>query len=160
MNIGIIVHSQTGNTHSVAVKLQEKLSAAGHAVTLERLQVAGAIKPGTRDIPFETLPDTGRYDMLVFGAPVNAFSLSPVMKSYLNQVTAVRGKGVSLLVTQQFPYAWMGGHRAINQMRAACEAKGAVVLERGIVNWSRKERDQQIREVVDRLCKAMSTLEE
>ena len=41
MNIGMIIHSQTGNTHSVAMKLKEKLSAAGHAVDLERLKVVG-----------------------------------------------------------------------------------------------------------------------
>lgn len=38
MNIGIIVYSISGHTLSVAAKLGEKLSAAGHAVTLERLE--------------------------------------------------------------------------------------------------------------------------
>jgi len=42
MNIGIIVYSQTGNTLSVAKKLEERLSAAGHSVNLEQVTVAGA----------------------------------------------------------------------------------------------------------------------
>jgi len=39
MNIGIIVYSWSGNTLSVAEKLQEKLSAAGHSVALEQVSV-------------------------------------------------------------------------------------------------------------------------
>jgi flavodoxin len=75
MNIGMIVYSQTGNTLSVATKLKEKLSAAGHSVNFERLKVVGEVKPGTKDVQFETLPNAGQYDALVFGAPVEAFSL-------------------------------------------------------------------------------------
>lgn len=41
MNIGMIVYSRTGNTLSVAEKLEARLSAAGHAVTLKRLAVVG-----------------------------------------------------------------------------------------------------------------------
>jgi hypothetical protein len=44
MNIGIIVHSETGNTHSVATTLKEKLAAAGHTVSIERLKVVGESK--------------------------------------------------------------------------------------------------------------------
>ena len=41
MNIGIIVYSQTGNTLSVAKKLEEKLSLAGHSATLEQVKAIG-----------------------------------------------------------------------------------------------------------------------
>jgi uncharacterized protein (UPF0261 family) len=44
-----------------------------------------------------------------------------------------------------------GENRAIGQMRRICEAKGATVCGTGVVNWSRKRREQQIAEVVDRL---------
>lgn len=151
MKIGIIVHSQTGNTHSVALKLQEKLTAAGHSVEVEQLKTVGEVKPGAKDISFEALPDIKQYDALVFGAPVQAFSLSAVMKSYLDQVASLQGKKTALLVTQHFPYRWMGGSRAVGQMRMACEAKGAAVCGKGIVNWSRKDREQQVSAVVKML---------
>jgi len=151
MNIGMIVYSQTGNTHSVAVKLEEKLTAAGHSVNLERLQVVGGYESGTKDIQFETLPDVGQYDALVLGSPVEAFSLSPVMASYLKQVASLQNKKVAFLVTEAFPYPWLGGNRAVRQMKRACESKGATVCGSGIVNWMKKRRDQQIVEVVDRL---------
>ena len=40
MNIGIIIHSQTGNTRCVAQKLKEKFSAAGHTVSIESISAA------------------------------------------------------------------------------------------------------------------------
>jgi len=151
MKIGIIIHSQTGNTHSVALKLKEKLSAAGHSVDLERLKVVGALRRGIRDIQFETLPNAWQYDALVFGAPVEAFSLSPVMIGYLTQVASLQSKKVACLVTQFFPYPWMGGNRAINQMKKICESKGAVVFGSEVINWSSSRRNLKIIEAVDRL---------
>ena len=153
MNIGMIIYSQTGNTYSVALELQDKLSAAGHSVNMERLKVVGGYEPRTKDIQFETLPNVGQYDALVFGSPVEAFSLSPVMASCLKQVASLQNKTVALLVTQAFPYPWLGGNRAIRQMKKACESKGATVCGSGIVNWMKSRRDQQIIEVVDRLSR-------
>ena len=158
MDIGIIVFSFTGNTHSVALKLKEKLSAAGHAVSYERLEVVGEYTPGSAgmqpdNIQFETLPNTEQYDALVFGSPVQAFSLSPVMTGYLKQIPSLQDKKVALLVTQAFPYGWMGGNRAIRQMRRICESKGATICGSGVVNWMRRRRDQQITEVTDRLSR-------
>jgi len=151
LNIGMIVHSQTGNTHSVALKLEEKLTAAGHSVNLERLKVVGGYEPRKKDIQFETLPNVEQYDALVLGSPVEAFSLSPVMVSYLKQIGSLQNKDVAFLVTQAFPYPWLGGNRAVRQMKRACESKGATVCGSGIVNWMKKRREQQIVEVVDRL---------
>ena len=150
MNIGMIVYSQTGNTHSVALKLQEKLSAAGHTVTLERIEVSGEVQPG-KPVQFKTLPDAAKYDALVFGSPVQAFSLCQAMVDYLKQVASLQGKKVAFLVTQAFLYPWLGGNRAVRQMTRLCESQGATVCGAGIVNWMKKRREQQIVEVVDRL---------
>jgi len=54
MKIGIILYSQTGNTYSVAQKLQEKLIAKGHSVDLERLKAVGELRPGGKNIQFES----------------------------------------------------------------------------------------------------------
>jgi flavodoxin len=150
MNIGMIVYSQTGNTHSVALKLQEKLAAAGHAVTMERIEVIGEVAPG-KPVQFKALPDPEPYDALVFGAPVQGFSLCQPMLGYLKQVAPLQDKKVACLVTEAFPYPWMGGNRAVRQMKRICESKGATVCGSGIVNWMKKRREQQIVEVVDQL---------
>ncbi len=156
MDIGMIVFSHTGNTHLVAQMLRQKLSAAGHNVSYERLQVVGGYDParaGQRpeEIRFEALPDLGRHDRIIFGSPVQGFSLSPVMIKYLNEVPSLANKEVAFLVTEAFPYGWMGGNRAIRQMTTICESKGAAVRGSGLVNWMRRSRDRQIEEVTDRL---------
>ena len=151
MNIGVIVLSRTGHTHSVAMKLMQKLSASGHAVKMERLQPVGATVPGTKHVQFATLPDPAQYDALVFGSAVEAFALSAAMASYLKQIALLQGKQVACLVTEAFPLPTMGGNQAVAQMKSLLESKGATVLGSGIVNWLNLRRGRQIAQVVDRL---------
>jgi len=153
MKIGIILYSQTGNTYSVSLKLKDKLITAGHSVNIERLKVVGEVRSGTKDVKFEMLPDTEPYDVLVFGSPVQAFSLSSVMASYLTQIVSLQDKKVALLVTQFFPFPWMGGNRTAGQMKKICESKGAAVCGAEIVNWSNPSREKRITEVVEKLSK-------
>jgi flavodoxin len=155
MNIGLIIHSQTGHTLSVAEKLQKKLAAAGHTVTLERLETEGEVRPGVKDVRFKSLPSVGNYDAVVFGSPVHGFALSLAMQAYLRQVPSLAGKRVACFVTQSLPFAWMGGNRALRQLKAACQAKGATVCGVGGVNWSRRSREGQIAEVVNRLSRCV-----
>ena len=103
MNIGIIVYSQTGHTLSVAMKLEEKLSAAGHVVNLERVEIYGPDRPGATHVSLKTKPSIDAYDALVFGSPVRGGMMPPAMTSYLEQVTSLQGKRVVCLVTHFFP---------------------------------------------------------
>jgi flavodoxin len=153
MNIGIIVFSQTGHTHSVALKLQEKLTEAGHSANVERVEVSGEARPGATDFRLETTPEVDPYDALVFGAPVQGFSLSVAMKSYLTQIALLQNKKVALLVTKHLPFYWTGGNQAVNTMKKICESKGGAVCGSGIIVWSSKRREEMIREVVDKLSR-------
>jgi flavodoxin len=153
MNIGIILYSETGNTYSVSQKLKERLVKTGHSVNIERLKVIGKAKPGTKDIQFESFPDIEPYDALVFGSPVQAFSLSSAMTAYLSQVKSLQDKKAAFLVTQFFPFPWMGGNRAIGQMKKICENKGATIRGTAVVNWSKPTREKQINEIVEKLSK-------
>lgn len=151
MKVGIIIHSHTGNTLSVAQKLRDSLLTAGHSVNLERVTVVNENPSAAGNVQLQSIPDTRDYDVLIFGAPVRAFSLSPVMKAYLSQLPSLQGKKAGVFVTQFFPSPWMGGSRAINQMKKACESKGINVSETGIVNWSNKQREKMISDVLVKL---------
>ena len=142
MNIGIIVYSQTGNTYSVAQKLKEQLAARGHKVTTEQVAISGEASPGKRNFQFTAVPSVEAYDALVFGSPVQAFSLSVVMEEYLDQLSSLEGKKVAFLVTKHLPFHWTGANRALRQMQEICQGKGGEVLGSGIVIWfgSRKEK--------------------
>lgn len=152
MNIGIIIHSQTGNTRCVAQKLKEKFSAAGHTVSIESVSAANDGESDVQKIRLTAKPDVSTYDALLFGAPVRGFSLSPVMKAYLAGIGPLRGKKVGCFMTQFFHFAWMGGNRALSQLCETVQAKGAIVYGSGIIQWSRAaSRDDQIEAVVAKL---------
>ena len=65
----------------------------------------------------------------------------------------MKGLKADLFVTQAFPYAWMGGNRAIRQMKAICEKKGAQIDNTAVINWRSKKRNANIREAIERLSK-------
>ncbi len=146
MRIGIIVHSKTNNTYSVANKIAERLKNAGHTATVERVEPEKYTSE--QNIKLKTKPDIGGYDMLVFGAPVWGFSLSPVMREYLSQLEGQRVCTASGFVTQQLPFSWMGGNRAIMQMRKLCAALEINMVKTGVVNWTNKKKDEQIEQIV------------
>lgn len=151
MNVGLIVYSQTGNTLSVAKKLEQTLQAAGHTVMLEQVEAVDRPPNSSAPIQLKSAPDLSSYDVVIFASPVHAFSLAPAMKLYLSQISSLAGKKVSCFVTQQLKKAWMGGNRAIRQISTACQAKGAGIIASGIVNWSCSTRDEQIEELISRL---------
>jgi flavodoxin len=151
MKVGIIIHSHTGNTLSVAEKLKDTIAAKGHAVNLERVFAVNEDPSAQGPVELKDIPDVSSYDVLIFGAPVRGFSLTPAMKAYLAQLQALKGKKAGCFVTQQFPFAWMGGNRTIGQMKKACEAKGAVPFSTGIVNWGSKKREEKIANVLKQL---------
>ena len=150
MNIGIIVYSRTGHTLSVATKLKEKLSAAGHMVTLEQLETAGPVSLSATSAALKTVPAIDTYEALVFGSPVQGGVPAPPMVRYLEQVASLDGKKVACLVTGFFPAGW-GQNQTVAQMRETCESKGATVCGAGSVGWLSLRRKRQISKVVDSL---------
>lgn len=147
MKIGIIIHSHTGNTLSVGERLKESLAAGGHTVQLERVTAVNEDPNSREPVRLKSIPDIVQYDAVILGAPVRAFSLSPVMKAYLSQMTKLSGKKICCFVTEYFPKPWMGGNRSIKQMIRAIEQKGGKVASAGVVNWSAKAREEQINEL-------------
>lgn len=154
MKIGILVHSKTGNTYSVAEKLEERLLKEGHLVTLEKV-IAENDKMKAEEMKLLSRPDPEGYDALVFACPVWAFSLSTVMNCYLSQLPAQDSKTAACFVTQSFPFSWMGGKRAIKQTMQLCKTKGIQVKQTGIINWSNKKREDQINDLVDKLSQVL-----
>lgn len=150
MKIGLIVYSETGNTLSVAQKLEQTLKTAGHAVTLAKIEADR--DPKTNAVTLKSTPAVDSYDAVIFASPVQGFSLAPGMKEYLTQISSLSGKKAACFVTQHLKKDWMGGSHANRQIAAACKAKGTEVLSSGIVHWSSETRDAQIGEVVRKLC--------
>lgn len=153
MKIGIFVHSHTGNTYSVAEQLRDKLKIGGHLATIVKLEPVGGEDTNQMDlskINFDPKPEISGYDEVVLCAPVRAFSISPVLSAYLNKVESLQEEKIDLFVTQGLPYSWMGGKRALSQMKKRCEEKGATVGKIGIINWNSKKRETMISDLIER----------
>ena len=148
MKIGIIIHSHTGNTLSVGEKLREVWGNEGHEVTLERVRAENEEPSEALKTELAEAPEIGPYDVVVFGAPVRGFSLSPVMKKYLNQMGSLKGKEVYCFVTQQLKSPIFGGNHSLGQMKQLCAVKGQRVTKSGIINWSNKKREEMIESLV------------
>lgn len=155
VKIGIIVYSQTDNTFFVAKKLQEGLKDSEHEVKLERVTPRGDVNPGSKDIEFENQPDVDEFDALIFGSPVQAFSLAAPMKSYLNQIPTLAGKNIACFVTKGLPFHRTGGNQAIGQMRKICQLKGGDVISTGIIVW-RGGKEKEINELVEKFNRLFS----
>ena len=143
MKIGIVVYSQTEHTYSVAQKLQKRLQEKGNDVELERVVVKGEVHPGSKDMEFEIIPDVEKYDALVFGSPVQAFSLARPMKAYLEQIPSLQGKKIALFVTKGVRFNWTGGTQAIGKMKKISQSKGGSIVGTDIIVWN-KNRDDKI----------------
>lgn len=154
MKIAIIVHSKTGNTLGVANKIKEQLLQKNHVVNLEHLEAFDDNVVDPSQIKLKSVPDISGYDLLIFGGPVRGFSMSPVLKAFLQQQPTLSRYKVGVFVTHFFPFKAMGGTQAIKQLKAVCESKQASVLGTGIVNWKSPGRLQQIETV----AKSMSAL--
>lgn len=139
MKIGIIVHSYTGNTFSVAEKIREELLRAGHSADIERIKMIGGENPTNKEFEIENPPEARNYEALIFGAPVRGFSISPVIAVYLRRLNSLKGKKVAIFVTKKLSSDWTGGKKAIALMRDICESKGAIVAGTGAVTWKNKD---------------------
>lgn len=151
MKIGIIVYSQTGNTLSVAEKVYQKYKDNGADVTLEQVKIAEQVKNNPSDIQLVNVPSPDKYDKIIFGAPVHAFSLCPAMKKYMKQIGNIAGKEISYLITHQFPFAWMGGNSGLKQLKSLAEQKGGKTESSAIIHWGNKNRPNDIAQAVSLL---------
>lgn len=157
MNIAIIVHSQTGNTLSVAQKLRTRFEEKGHSVSLSHIkdsdsQDSSNQKPGAVFLGDELPQDS---DVLIIAGWVQAFSLCQGLSNFLNTWPIIKTHQTHIFVTHHFPYAWMGGNNAISQMKSSLSKQNIVVNSAKVFNWSNKSNlnqiDSWVEETVQRL---------
>lgn len=138
MNIGIIVHSNTGTTLRFGKLILENLQKNNHVVELIELKTNVPITSGSVRQPpkFSLLnvPDCQKYDAVLVGGPVWAFSASPVLMACLADLKGISGKKLMPFVTMGFPFSSMGGSQAISLMSSTAAGLGATVLKGKIIN--------------------------
>jgi len=161
MKIGFIIHSQSGNTLSVAKKLMDQLKQQGHEVVLTHLKdenVNTSMQHPERLITVmnESYP---KVDLLIVGGWVQAFSLCRGLAYYAQQQLNIQAQETHLFVTHHFPYEWMGGNHAIKQLSTLLKGKNHKIKSTKIFNWSRKNNQQQIQQWVDSMIEMTKALQ-
>ncbi|HPJ01698.1 MAG TPA: flavodoxin [Candidatus Limiplasma sp.] len=157
MNIGIILYSETGNTLAVAQRVADTLQAAGHTAEIRQVTILSRDKADA-PVVLKTAPTVEGFDLLIFAAPVQAFSLCRAMTQYLKQLKTVPSVPIGCYVTQGLPKKWMGGNRAYNTMRSLLMSHGAMEPVRlGHVHWKSSEREEQIAQLVSATAKFAAT---
>jgi len=155
MNIGIIIYSKTGNTLQVAERIGASLIEAGLHAEVQRFSAETENAQSNIPIRLTAVPDPNGYDAVIFGAPVQAFSLDPAMSMYLKQIGALKRVPTLCFVTQHFKKAWMGGNRAMKQLLAQLQEKGVTATAMGVVNWSSDQRQAQMDLIATQCVKAL-----
>ena len=133
MNIGIIIHSQTGSTLNFGNLSASKLRESGHTVEVIELKTDGPVKPRAAQVVITNMPDCQQFDALLVGGPVWAFAASPVILACIKTLQGISGKKVLPFVTMGSPFPFMGGTQAIAQMSSALTSAGATVLPGTII---------------------------
>ncbi len=151
MNIGIFVHSYTNNTWSVAQQIADQLK-VNHTVTLQRIIAIDEKPSQPQSIQLASDYDARDFDWIILAAPVRAFSISPVLKVFLQNTEAVKHKPTCVFVTQHFPFPWLGGNQSIKQIIKLAKTKGFEVRCTAIINWSNKKREDQIQRCVTKFA--------
>lgn len=144
MNIQLLVHSQTGNTLSVANALKAAVEPINPNITLTHIEADNEREMNISKISITELPDCSDADLIVLGGPVRGGSPSPAILKTIETLGSIQGKKCIIFTTEFFPYDWMGGRRAISRMEKELTARGALVTNHAIIHWKRKDRVKQI----------------
>jgi len=147
MKVTIILYSETRNTFSVVEKLQSKFKKDGHLVDIIELKVYD-IKKNKKLLSH---PDITPCDLLIFASPVQAFSVAVPMQEYMKNMNIPLNQKVNLLITQHFKKRWLGGNRALKQMRKYLSRFQANIEKEVDIHWSRNDRKTQIEAAVKEL---------
>lgn len=153
MSIGILIYSLTGNTMEVAQKIQQKLTDKGKTAVIERIEISKENSNSPAPIILSKIPDLSKYDKLIIGSPINGFSLSMPMKTYLDKHANLKDKEINCFVTQHFRQPYLGGNRGIRQITDLCMKKGGRLRHSGIVHWSSPKRAEMVDETVELLSR-------
>lgn len=146
MKIGIIYYTESGHTLQVCEALKQQLTLDGHETELKPVTVYDIKSNKT----LKDRPSTEGYDFIIFGTPVQGYSLPRPMAEYLNSITLSENQNIGCIITQYFKLSWMGGNHTKRQLLTALEKYHPHLYAYSIIHWSSKRRNEQISKTVSK----------
>ena len=155
MNIGIIVHSKTGVTSLIAGLIADKLTALGHSPEITLLKTDVPVESDKTLFNILNLPDCEKYDFVLVGGPVWAFSPTPVVIAAICSMKGIHGKKALPFISMGLPFNVLGGNRTVGIMESELKKHGANALP-GVV-FHRKDRFNKVKmdETISSLIQAL-----
>ena len=151
MKILIAYYSKTGNTERVARKIGDALIALADDVEYEKINPMSInqkedsfLKNGLyalvrKEVPIENNKfNLDDYDSIIFGTPVWAFSTTPPINSYLEDIEGVENKKIVAFVTM----GGIGGNTTMDIIKSKVNKKGGNFL--GGVTLSKEELENEV----------------
>lgn len=136
MKIGIIVHSVTNYTLRFAESIKAALERNGSSIELTHIKtdipIEGGIAGNMPEYTILNLPDCSKYDIILFGGPVWAFSANPVILRCIEE-SNIENKYIIPFVTMAFPFPFLGGGNAIRMMRRSILKKRGMALKGSVL---------------------------
>lgn len=154
MHIGIIIHSQSGHTASLAKSIAGKFRQNGHEADVVLLLTSGLAKPGSRRFTISNAPNNteiARFDAVLFGGPVWGFRASPVITRYIASLGRLQGKKTMSFVTMCLPLKSLGASRAISRMNRLLETVGGTVVPGEALRYFFGFRQQALASALDQI---------
>lgn len=148
MKMKIVFYSYSGNTKEVSERLYNALLKQGIECDIQAIHAVDE-NPNVKPDELSENPDVSAFDVLVFASPVRAFSITPIMKLYLEQLPDLNGKKAISFVTHHFPLSWLGGTQTNKTVKGILTDKNADVLETYVIDWSNKKREDQIQSMIE-----------
>ncbi len=138
MNINIYYHSSTGHTDSVLARLAQKFQGI-HQMNFYQLKALNDREVDPSKVKLIEQPEIIKGDLLIFAGPVRGFSLSSIISAFILKADSL-DRPCLLLLTQYFPFSFMGGQGAMRQFKALITNKNGLIKATSIINWSIRKK--------------------
>lgn len=147
MKIGIIYYSETGHTLQACEMVKNNLINEGHSVDIKAVTVVDIKTNKT----LKDIPSVEGYDLIIFGSPVQGFSLPVPMSEYLKIIKLPMYQKVGILITQYFKLSFMGANHAKRQLLEKIAISQPNLYAYSVVHWSSRRRVEQLNKAVEKL---------
>ena len=65
----------------------------------------------------------------------------------------LNGRKTACFLTQQLPFRFLAGNGSLATMEKLCRAHNGSICQTGIINWSNKQREQMITDLVEAIVR-------
>ncbi|MEO0107438.1 MAG: hypothetical protein ABIL46_08935, partial [candidate division WOR-3 bacterium] len=122
-----------GTTEEFASRLTNGLIKERYNVELIKIKTDVKVTGPHQSFKVLNPPDCSKFEYVLFGGPVWAFSACPVILEAIKNSSGLTNKKVIPFVTMGLPFKFLGGIQAINKINKTAQESGAIALSGFII---------------------------